>query len=60
MIDRLALSKNRPLIGKNTSIDIKNILKERENFYINVSNLIIDANGLKENTVINILEKIKK
>lgn len=60
LIDRLSLSKDRPLIGKNTSIDIKNILKERENFYINVSNLIIDANGLKKNTIINILEKIKK
>ena len=59
LIDRLALSKDRPLMGKNSSIDIKNILKKRENFYINVSNLIIDANGLKKSTVINILDKIK-
>ena len=59
LIDRLALSKDRPLMGKNSSIDIKNILKKRESFYINVSNLIIDANGLKKNTVINILDKIK-
>ena len=29
-------------------LDIKNILKKRENFYINVSNLIIDANGLEQ------------
>jgi len=60
LMDRLALSKDRPLIEKDSSIDIEKILKERENFYIKVSNLIIDANGLKKNTVINILNKIKK
>jgi len=60
LISRLNLSKDRPLIENNNSIGIKNILKERKKIYIKMSDLIIDANGSKKNTIIDILAKIKK
>lgn len=61
LINRLSLSKERPLLlGKNISEDIKKMLIQREKKYLDISDLVINANGIKKNTISSILEKINK
>ena len=59
LLKRLENSKGRPLLKKNIHNKLKKLLIDRENLYLKYSNLSIDANGIKNNTLKYIIKKIK-
>ena len=58
LVKRLSLSKERPLIGKNISDNVKQMLSNREILYKKSSNAIVDANTSKKTIIKNIIEII--
>jgi len=58
LVNRIKKSKERPLISKNINESIKKLLTSREGYYSKISNLIIEADGLKKETITNIIKKI--
>lgn len=60
LISRIMKNKDRPLINKDISKSIDNILKDREKIYSKLSNITIISNGNKKEIVQGILRNLKK